>query len=109
MKIAVASENGQVSPHFGHCPEFTIFDVEDGRVRDKAVVPNPGHQPGFLPRFLGEKGVACIIAGGMGPSAEELFAQQNIKTVIGAAGSVDDVIEAYLGGTLELGRSACDH
>jgi len=109
LKIAVASENGQVSPHFGHCPEFTIFDVEAGRITDKTVIPNPGHQPGFLPRFLGEKGVACVIAGGMGPSAEELFAQQNIKTVVGAAGSVDDVIEAYLGGTLELGRSACDH
>ena len=108
-KIAVAAENGQVAQHFGHCPEFALYDVEDEQVKAKTVIPNPGHQPGFLPRFLGEKGVNCIIAGGMGPSAQELFAQQNIDTVIGASGSTDDVVKAYLSGNLALGSSACHH
>ena len=108
-KIAVAAENGQVAQHFGHCPEFALYDVEDGQVKAKNVIPNPGHQPGFLPRFLGEKGVNCIIAGGMGPSAQELFVQQNIATVIGASGSTDDVVKAYLSGNLALGDSACHH
>ena len=27
MKIAVASENGMVTEHFGHCEGFMIFDT----------------------------------------------------------------------------------
>lgn len=73
MRIAVATENGQVAQHFGRCPEYTLLDVESGQIRSKVVIPNPGHQPGFLPPYLAEKGVSCIIAGGMGPSAQDLF------------------------------------
>lgn len=109
MKVAVATESGQVAAHFGHCPEFTIYDVEDNQVKSKTVVTSPPHQPGLLPRFLGEKGVNCIIAGGMGPSAQELFAQQNISVVIGASGPIDDVVKAYLSGDLTVGDSACHH
>lgn len=45
----------------------------------------------------------------MGPSAQELFAQQNISVVIGASGPIDDVVKAYLSGDLTLGDSACHH
>jgi predicted Fe-Mo cluster-binding NifX family protein len=109
MKIAVSTDSGQVSAHFGRCPEYTIFEVEDNKVINKEVIPNPGHEPGFLPGYLSEKGVSCIIAGGMGPRAQQLFAQNNIKAVIGAYGDVDSVVEQYLGGTIELGEDACEH
>jgi predicted Fe-Mo cluster-binding NifX family protein len=29
IKIAVASENGMVTEHFGHCEGFMIFSVEN--------------------------------------------------------------------------------
>lgn len=109
MKVAVASEGNLVSQHFGHCPEYTLFTVENGNIISKTVIPNPGHQPGFLPGYLSNLGVSCIIAGGMGPRAQELFSQHNIDTVLGVAGPVDDVIRAYLQGTLEPGESSCDH
>ena len=109
MKIAVATENDHVAPHFGHCQAYTLYDIEDNRIVAKNVVPSPVHEPGLLPRFLGERGVNCIIAGGMGPSAQNLFAQQNISVVIGASGSTDDVVASYLAGDLELGDSACHH
>ena len=32
LKIAVTCENGQVFQHFGHTPEFALFDVEDGKI-----------------------------------------------------------------------------
>ncbi len=109
MKIAVSTDSGQVSAHFGRCPEYTIFEVEDNKVINKEIIPNPGHEPGFLPKYLSEKGVSCIIAGGMGPRAQQLFEQNNIKAVIGAYGDVDSVVEQYLGGTIELGEDACEH
>ncbi len=81
----------------------------NGQPAGRLVLPNPGHEPGFLPGYLAEKKVSVVIAGGMGQRAQQLFALNGIKTVVGAVGLVDDVVREYLAGTLELGESACDH
>jgi predicted Fe-Mo cluster-binding NifX family protein len=109
MKIAISTDNEQVSAHFGRCQCYTIFNVEDGAVKGKEVVDCPPHQPGYLPQFLSEQGASVVITGGMGPKAQTLFAQKNIETVIGASGSVDEVIEKYLAEDLEVGESRCTH
>jgi predicted Fe-Mo cluster-binding NifX family protein len=109
MRIAIATLNGEVAAHFGHCQQFTLYDLEGSKVTKKTTVPSPAHRPGVLPRFLADQGVNCIIAGGMGPSAQGLFAEQNIAVIIGAAGPTDQVIKDYLAGNLELGDSACHH
>jgi predicted Fe-Mo cluster-binding NifX family protein len=96
-----------VSAHFGRCPSFTILDIEDGKITSRNEVLNPGHAPGFIPRFLNEKGVRCIVAGGMGRRAQDLFSQTGIDTVMGVTGGVDDVIKKILDGTLEGGESLC--
>jgi predicted Fe-Mo cluster-binding NifX family protein len=49
MRIAVPIDNGYISPHFGRCSSFIIVTVENGKVMDKEIVENPGHQPGFIP------------------------------------------------------------
>ena len=72
MKIAVAKSGKEVSEHFGHCDGFEIFNVEDGKVINNEFISNPGHKPGFLPKFLSENGSNLIIAGGMGGSAQNL-------------------------------------
>ena len=109
MKIAIATADGAVSPHFGHCPEFTLALVENGQIKQMETVPSPGHQPGALPEFLAKLGVSIIIAGGMGPRAQELFQAKDIETIIGAEGPVMEVVEAYLAGNLQVGEDACDH
>ena len=109
MKIALATDGAVVSPHFGHCSEFTVVTVENGKVTDTAIVANPEHQPGFLPEYLSKLGISCIIAGGMGPRAQELFVARGIHTIVGASGNVTEVLRGYLAGSLEAGESACDH
>jgi predicted Fe-Mo cluster-binding NifX family protein len=109
MRIAVAAENGKVAMHFGRCPEYLLFDVEDGQIQNERALANPGHEPGVLPRFLAEQGVECIIAGGMGPRAVGLFKARNIQVVTGAFGDARAVVEVYLKGTLQLGESTCEH
>ncbi|NLU10408.1 MAG: dinitrogenase iron-molybdenum cofactor [Tepidanaerobacter acetatoxydans] len=111
MKIAIPTDKGQVSAHFGHCEEFTIYDVDESekKVNSKECITNPGHQPGFLPGFLAKQGINCIIAGGMGLKAKQLFDQNNIQTITGAAGIVDEVIQDYLEGNLISKESYCDH
>ncbi len=109
MKIAVATENNSVAAHFGHCPEYTLVEVADGKIVGQEVIPNPGHGPGFLPGYLARQGVSCIIAGGMGGRAQGLFAEENIETFVGISGPVKQVIDDYLSGNLKSGISMCDH
>lgn len=109
MKVAVATDGNAVAQHFGRCQQYTLADIEDGKVLNKEVVSSPGHQPGFLPRFLAEKGVSCVIAGGMGPKAQNLFSQHNVQTIIGVTGTVDETLEAFVKGQLQSGESLCDH
>ena len=109
VKIAITTEQGFVAQHFGHCPEYTLVELEGDKVRAKEVIPNPGHQPGFLPGYLARLGVSCIIAGGMGQHAQELFADQNIQVIVGISGPVDQALADYLAGNLTSKKSLCDH
>ena len=107
MRIAISTDGDFVSAHFGRCPLFTIVDFEDSKVAKKEVVANPGHQPGFIPQFLHEQGVECIVCGGMGRRAIDFFSELNIQTVIGVTGKIDEVLEKLQEGTLEGGESLC--
>lgn len=107
MKIAISTDSGQVSAHFGRCPEFTILNIVDRKVVGREVISNPGHHPGYLPQFFHEMGVEAIIAGGMGLRAQQLFDELGIKPVMGVTGSVEDVARSLVAGTLKGGESLC--
>lgn len=105
MKIAVASQNGEVAQHFGHCEEFLIVDTATGL---GTPTPNPGHKPGFLPNFLADMGVEVIIAGGMGQGACDIFNERGIRVVTGATGDSRVAAEAFRLGTLLSTGSVCE-
>ena len=112
MKIAIPVANDTMCPHFGHCEKFYVFNVDkEGKIIENVEkLTPPPHEPGLLPRWLGEKNVNLIIAGGMGARAQALFAQNGIEVVTGAqAKAPEDLIMDYLGGSLETGENACDH
>jgi predicted Fe-Mo cluster-binding NifX family protein len=109
MKIAISTDQGCVSAHFGRCQTYTIIEIKEGQILSKEEIPNPGHQPGFLPEYLSEKGVNCIIAGGMGLRAQGLFTQKNIEAIIGVQGAVDEVIQKFIKQELEVGDDLCGH
>jgi predicted Fe-Mo cluster-binding NifX family protein len=110
MKISVAAMGKNVAGHFGHCESFILFDTADGKIISEEVVPNPGHRPGFLPNFLGDKGAEVIIAGGMGGGAVDIFNERNIEVIVGATGDARAAVEAYLRGELKSTGSIChDH
>jgi len=109
MRIAVSTDGINVASHFGRCSEYTIVDIENEKIVKEEKVQNPGHQPGLLPKYLSDMGVDYIITGGMGPRAQGFFSQYNIKTVIGAMGSVDKVVENFIKNELVIGESQCDH
>ena len=108
MRVAISTDGDYVSAHFGRCPSFTIVDIiNGGKVAIKEVVDNPGHQPGYIPQFLHEKEVNCIVAGGMGMRAQGLFDEFGIQAIVGISGKVNEIIEQLKKGTLKGGESLC--
>ena len=108
MKVAIAKDGNRVSQHFGHCEGFEVFEVNNGAVEGRSFLPNPGHRPGFLPKFIAEKGIHVIIAGGMGATAQELFKENGVDVVVGAQGNMEDVIDQYIKGELKSSGSVCE-
>jgi ATP-binding protein involved in chromosome partitioning len=112
MRIAIPVSSGRLSPHFGHCEEFTLIDVdaESGNVTGQETVKAPPHEPGLLPRWLHERGANVIVAGGMGMRAQQLFAENNIQVIVGvSAGEPAVIVDALIKGQLISGENLCDH
>jgi predicted Fe-Mo cluster-binding NifX family protein len=107
MRIAISTDGEQVSEHFGRCPSFTIVEIEGNEIKNKEIVNNPGHHPGFIPEFLHKKGINCIIAGGMGRKAAGFFKQYGIETIVGISGTIEETLEKLKRGTLKGGESLC--
>lgn len=109
MRIAIATEAGQVAAHFGRCPLYTLVDLVDGTIENRTEIENPGHEPGRIPQLLHDHEVNVIIAGGMGQRAQMHFNQFGIEQIVGVTGSIDEVLNSCLAGTLEGGESLCAH
>ena len=113
MKTRIAfpsNDRVNVEEHFGHCKEFAIYNIEDKEIVSIDFIVPPPHEPGVLPKFLGEQhDVNVIVTGGMGGMAINLFKEQNIEVILGAKGAIDSNLTAYLSNVLESTGSACVH
>lgn len=112
MKIAVPIANGRLCVHFGHCSQFVVHEVDaqNKRTMRREYLTPPPHEPGVLPRWLHEHGVNAVIAGGMGQRAQQLFTQSGVDVIVGAPESdPEEIVAAYLAGTLKAGENVCDH
>jgi len=112
MKIAIPVVEGKLCMHFGHCEVFQILEVD---MTKKSILSSisatpPAHEPGVLPKWVAEKGVNLVIAGGMGSRAISLFKEQGVDVITGAPS--DDpkaVVQTYMDGKLIAGSNTCDH
>ena len=110
IRIAFPTKNGEtVETHFGHCKRFAIYTVSGQEILNKEVVDASPHQPGLLPKFLGELNANTIITGGMGQRAIDLFKAQNIEVILGATGGIEGNLKEYMGGALYSKGSAFSH
>jgi len=112
MRYAIPVNGGIISPHFGHCENFALIDVDEGKkeILKKELVPPPAHEPGLLPQWLAEQGVAFVIAGGMGSRAQSLFQQNRIGVIIGTIESdPEKAVLSHMNDCLATGDNICDH
>jgi len=111
MKIAIPTADGVLCPHFGHCQQFAIVNVdpETKSIKSSEMLTPPPHEPGVLPAWLSQMGCNLIIAGGMGGRAIGMFQQSGIEVVMGAPnGKPEEIVMTYLKGELTTGANPCD-
>jgi predicted Fe-Mo cluster-binding NifX family protein len=112
MRFAIPMSAGRLSTHFGHCECFALIDADtkSKKIIRLQQIDAPEHQPGLLPGWLSDRGANIVIAGGLGPRAQELLTELGIEVVIGADSEEPEaVVQAYLEGALQTGENACDH
>lgn len=110
MKIAVTCENNEVFQHFGHTPEFAIFETEAGAIvnEKRYSCGDTGH--GALAGLLSEEKIDLLICGGIGGGAINALTSFGIQVVGGAEGNVREVVQALLDGTLTVRENFhCNH
>jgi len=109
MRVAIPVTEGSIPNHLGHCDEFLIADVEGSAITSTRTVKNPGHGPGGPPpMFVQRQGATHVLAWGMPPHAQGLFAQFGIAVQLGAKGDPRRALEDWLAGKLETTSEALD-
>ena len=109
MKIAVPTVGDQVDQHFGHCEKYSIFTV-DGKaiVGEEYMESSAGCGcKSNMASVLAANGVKILIAGGIGSGAVNVLANNGIKTIKGAAGTVRNAVELFLQGELVDSGDIC--
>ena len=106
MKICVTATgttmDAAVDPRFGRAAYFLIIDSETMAIE---AVPNTaaGAMSGAgiqAAQTVANKGADVIVTGNVGPNAFQALASAGIKAVIGASGTVKDVVQRYKKGEL---------
>ena len=109
VKVAVATDNNMVAGHFGKCEQYTLYNIENGKVVDKQTLNTKEHGHSLLPPYLKEHGVNVVICGGMGQGAYDALVKRDMKVYVGPQGNIDEVIEKLLSGKLETKEAGCSH
>lgn len=110
MKIAVTYWQGEIFQHFGHTPQFKVYEVQDGRVVSSEVYNTGSSGHGALAGLLGGKGAQVLICGGIGGGAQMALASAGIQIYGGVSGDADEAVEAFLAGQLAYNPNVrCNH
>lgn len=102
MKIAIPTLGENVNQHFGRSEDFTVFDVEEGKIIGKEIISAAGfhHQHDHLAGLLNSAGTTVVITGGIGPGAISALQDVGFEVLTGATGQAQTVAELYALGEL---------
>ena len=113
MIIAVAFWEGEIYPHFGHCPIFALYTTgEDEPEKEQKRLGEPpyqGHQAGA--DFLATLDVDAVVCGNVGAEGRKALTENGIAVFAGFEGDADTAAEMLIHGELPYLPDAgeCDH
>jgi predicted Fe-Mo cluster-binding NifX family protein len=100
MKVAIATWNGRISPVFDVARQVLILDVEAGCVIARREESLPGTDPQAQAGRLMALAPEILICGAISQPMADLLTVGNMKIMPFTAGGVDEVIAAWLAGSL---------
>lgn len=107
MRVAFAVWNDRIAPVFDVVREVRLADFESGRVvREETLYPL---QEGSLTEkavWLAELKVEVLVCGAISRPLQSVVAGYGIQVVPFLAGNLQEIIRAWLDGTLESGHFA---
>lgn len=103
-KVAIPRTGESVAPCFEYSATIAIFTLEGDRVVDQLDFPFRSRDPLDRVRLLRDQDVDTIICGGMQDVFEDLVRACGIRLISWVSGSVDDLLQEYVGGRLVPGN-----
>lgn len=98
-----------VNEHFGQSTSFSIVEIAGNQVRGATELSTKAHDHKGLANLLKENQVVSVVAGRIGPHAEQALADAGIKVYSGATGSIADVAASFAQGSVESPSSCGNH
>ena len=110
MRIAIPYYQGLIFQHFGHAPQFKVYEIEAHQVLMEMVVESEGSGHAAVADFLRSMDVRVVICGNIGDGAMHALNDAGIVFYGGVSGLADDAITALLGGALAYDPNIkCEH
>jgi predicted Fe-Mo cluster-binding NifX family protein len=100
MKVALPIRNGRISPVFDVACRFLVVEFEGGvpAGRSEFSITESGGEARAV--LLQELGISILICGAISNQTARMVERCGIELIPWIVGEIDDVIEAYLSGTL---------
>jgi len=110
--IAIPTRDNMVDNHFGHCDHYTIFQVDDNNnivKSDTLASPQECGCKSGIADEMQQMGITHMLAGNMGMGAFNKLSGCGIEVIRGCSGNINDVLNAYLNGSITDSAESCDH
>ena len=100
MRVAIATWNGRISPVFDVARQVLLLEVENGVVMARREETLPGTELKVQVQRLAELAPQTLICGAISKTLAALLEGENIRVIPFIAGAVEEVLAAWLAGTL---------
>jgi predicted Fe-Mo cluster-binding NifX family protein len=100
MKVAVAIWNDRISPVFDVSRTILILDIAKGAVTGESIARFDDDNPVRKLSTLTQNGIRTLICGAISRPIAEIFINSGIRLIPFVAGNRQEVIDAYLNGSL---------
>lgn len=106
MRVAVPVWQGRVSPVFDVAGQLLVVELVDGLERCRRECPLPDADPEQRAARLAELRVETLVCGAISRPLEAMLAERGIRVHGRRCGAVEDVLGAFVAGTLGDARYA---
>ena len=104
MKVAVAYENGEIYGHFGHCPQFAVYEYGEYVNDCTKILVDTSDRSGHdaMAKLMQELDVDAVLCGHMGDEARALLLSMGIVPIMGYSGHADTAADLLVTGQLPV-------